>query len=292
MVVANDATLRCRGLVLTAKRMGIPTVYLQHGHIPHDRETIAGASDRLLVWGASSGRRLVALGNEPDQLIEVGATQYDGLFRGEGAPDASTVPGLPSGQSRKVVVYTSAPASRGESEGDYVQACTAVRDAAMALPDVEFVVKLHPSEDPRLWRALRRRSGGAGLRVIARCDTAALLSRADVVVTRFSTTGMEAAILGKPLVTINLTGGPDHAPYADGGAALPVRAAADLVPAIRRILSDPQIQRGLEAGRARFLADTFVARDGLSARRAASVILETANAGAGAPIERGATATA
>ena len=103
---------------------------------------------------------------------------------------------------------------------------------------------------------------------------------------------MEAAILGKPLVTINFTGGPDHAPYADGGAALGVRAAADLVPAIRRILSDPQIQRGLEAGRARFLADTFVARDGLAARRAASVILETANAGVGAPIERGATATA
>lgn len=292
VVVANDATLGCRALVLTARRMGIPTVYLQHGHIPNDREAIAGASDQLLVWGASSRRRLVELGIQADQLIEVGAAQYDGLFGTGAAPDTGSIGGVISDGSRKVVVYTSAPASRGESEDDYVQACTAVRDAAIALPEVEFIVKLHPSENPRLWRALRRGSRGAGLRVIVRCDTAALLSRADVVVTRFSTTGMEAAILGKPLVTINLTGGPDHAPYADGGGALGVRAAAELVPAIRRVLRDPETRRELEVSRERFLRDTFVARDGLAARRAARAILETANAGARAPIERGATATA
>lgn len=101
---------------------------------------------------------------------------------------------------------------------------TTTSDAGLSLPDVGFIIKLHPSEHSELWDTLRHGCPEANLRVIKRCGTAEFLACADLVLTRFSTTGMEAVVLSKPLVTINLTDRPARASYATSGVALAVRA--------------------------------------------------------------------
>lgn len=267
VVVGNDATMPCRAFVLAARSLGLATVYVQHGLVPRDQEVLPGASDRLLIWGASSRRAFLELGNSDSQLIEVGATQYDRIFS-RPLRDAAPSPVVWATAGRPLIVYTSAPTSRGEQRDDYVTASEAVAHAAAQVTDADFIVKLHPSEDESLWSAIQRHSGARHLRIIRECDTLGLLAAADLVITRFSTTGMEAIILGKPLLMLNLTDEQDRAPYAEAGAAIPVRAVTDLVPQIRRVLNDPLVDRELAPFRERLIADTFADNSGTAAWRA------------------------
>ena len=293
VVTANDSAASNRPMLEQCRGRGIPTIGVQHGLAARDWvfPYMHGAADTILSWGDESARAFIEIGYQPSQVRLTGAALYDGFTAGAPSRDLRASLGLNA--EKPVVVYMSQPPVRGDSERVYQQVALAFASAAAALSGAQMVVKLHPIEAPdAFWRGLRAagvaQPRGVPVTVLKDCDTRALIQAAGVVVTQYSTTGLEAVLLDKPLVSINCSGLPDRAPYAAAGVAVGVERPDDLQPALTRVMEDPSLRAGLARAREAFRRGMFAYQDGQSAARCAREILTVATAGQHAPATAGA----
>jgi surface carbohydrate biosynthesis protein len=119
--------------------------------------------------------------------------------------------------------------------------------------DIQLVIKVHPSEDMGPHRAMAEKYRDSRVHVVKDTDLYALISNCELLITKFSTTALEAMMVGKPVVTINLSGHPTPVPYAEEGAAIGVYRYEDIEQAIVKTLYDEETRSKLKAGRDRFV---------------------------------------
>jgi len=103
--------------------------------------------------------------------------------------------------------------------------------------DAVLHVRPHPSSGPADVALLRNSVAVLGQRGIVEASStlAAALARADVVVTRFSNTGLEAAMLGKDVVAAEFSHEPPPVPLGAMGVAIGVHDPDSLIAALRDI---------------------------------------------------------
>jgi CDP-glycerol glycerophosphotransferase (TagB/SpsB family) len=150
----------------------------------------------------------------------------------------------------------------------------AVVAAAREFPALQIVVKLHPADAFAPYQRLQRELEGVDLHLTQHSDLAALLALSDLLVTRFSTTALEAMLQGKPVIVLNFSGQPDPLPYVERGAALGVRDPSALPAAIRAVLEDEPTRRRLREGMARFVRDYAYRLDGRAGERVLALMEE------------------
>jgi len=100
-----------------------------------------------------------------------------------------------------------------------------------------------------------------------------LLRACDLIVTRSSTVGLEAALLGRPVVTFHPHEGPSPLPLAEGGVALGAQTLEELSAAVHSALHDASLRAELGRTRARRLLSDFGC-DGHAAERVADLVEE------------------
>jgi len=72
-------------------------------------------------------------------------------------------------------------------------------------------------------------------------DTEELIKAGDAMITFFSTTAIDAVLLRKPLLLINLSDDRDFFPFAEMGVALAAFSRDDIAVSIRRLIGGFQI---------------------------------------------------
>jgi len=154
-----------------------------------------------------------------------------------------------------------------------------VAEACRAL-GARLVIKLHPSDSPtniRLYRTLVQ-AGDDRVQVVPHgtLPLDELLSSCDLMVTRDSTVVLEANLLDKPVITINLSEWDEELPYAATGGALGVYNYEDIGPAIKAVLQDETVRRRLAQTRPDFLLEHTGPRDGRATERIAAIIMQWA----------------
>ncbi len=142
---------------------------------------------------------------------------------------------------------------------------SAVSKAMEGIPNTTLVIKVHPAEEIDWYKSMVRNDAV----FIKDMDIQELVRASDLVLTDLSTVGLEAMMLGKPVITINLTGKTDIMPYATSGAAVGVYAESDLPGAITSSL-DGKVEKANEISS--FLDGYVGHRDGKSAKRVAELI--------------------
>jgi len=135
--------------------------------------------------------------------------------------------------------------------------------SADALP----LVRRHPSRH-RGWLAET-----AGVQWVDDLPLYPLLRACELIVTRASTVGLEAALLGRPVVTFHPHEGPNPFPLAEGGVTLGARTLEELSAAVRCALYDASLRTELGRTRARRLLSDFGC-DGHAAERVADLVEE------------------
>lgn len=106
-----------------------------------------------------------------------------------------------------------------------------VKEIAGRMPETLFIIKLHPNQDIREYRYTEQKN------VVLRKDSAIFhIHLCDLAITTFSTTGIETALLDKPLIELNFTGRPYAMDYSEMGIAALVDDLNKLEPAIRDLL--------------------------------------------------------
>jgi CDP-glycerol glycerophosphotransferase (TagB/SpsB family) len=137
------------------------------------------------------------------------------------------------------------------------------------------VVKPHPAEPAEAYRAGLR--GARRVRVAAPGDDLLeLLHAADALVTVESLSAVEALVLGRPVLILQMP--TNLRALVDDGVALGVPAGADPAEALGRLLFDHETRQALEAARRRYLSEVAAGVDGGATRRILALIAETAGA--------------
>jgi hypothetical protein len=274
-----------RAALAASRAAGVPTVAVQHGiiypkyysyrHGPGEED--CPRPDKTAVFGEAARRLLVDMGGyDPRSLVVTGSPKFDDLLASARVRDrrqSRARLGAADGErlvlvaSRYRGIRTTHPAI-GPAFGGLVR-------AVEGLDGTLCVVKPHPAEPAAAYEADLK--DARRVRVVPPgADLLELLHAADALVTVESLSAVEALVLGRPVLVLNMP--TNLRALVDEGLALGVARGEDPGPALRRILFDPATRQALEAARRRYLSEVAAGVDGGATRRIVGLIAATAGA--------------
>ncbi|MCA9933447.1 MAG: hypothetical protein KC415_05955, partial [Anaerolineales bacterium] len=214
-------------IIVAAKSLGIPTIEQQHGligrnHLAYlvprelDLHTQFPLCDHMVLWGDYTRRFLAERGVYSAENMHVcGFPRINALLQ-DLPPRHETLARYAIPPSAQVALYT----SNGFAQG----MMAALLNAAAALPDVHWIVKLHPREMAEAqWQQAIGERGLRNVTVVRMADFYTLLAACDMHLSFASTTLIEAAVLGKLNLGFEIPGMSDPAGYGEANAYIPVQ---------------------------------------------------------------------
>ena len=276
-----------RAAVAACQSRGIPSVGVQHGilypryysYLHRSDEGDCPRPDRTAVFGEAARRFLVEEGRyPPGALVVTGSPKFDDLVRAAASWDRETLrraEGVADGE--RLVVVASRYRGIRETHQSIGSAFPALVAAVESLEAVRCVVKPHPAEAEADYAADVRGGGATRVRVAPPgTDLMPLLHAADVLVTVESLAAVEALVLGRPVVVLNMP--TNLRALVDASVAVGVAVGDDPLPAMRQLLFDPSAAERLAAARRLYLSDVAAGVDGRATARILSLLKDMAGA--------------
>ncbi len=234
-----------------ARQLGIPTSIIQHGE-PNDVASWPTYADTFLTWGESYREQFLKRGAPADRLHVTGMPASDALFlRGAGMA-STTKAGSPT------CLVLSHTQDRVEESLLFQEFGCCLIDTIRSTPGIQWRIKLHPSEDDSFYRS-GDLSHLAQVEVLPReVSLEQAVSQSDVVCTIRSTAGLQAMMLQKPVIVLDLlkqTSPPVSWPLDGGG--IYARDAAEFCNCLNRLVSDTVFAHSVLTKQQHFLERKF-----------------------------------
>jgi hypothetical protein len=285
-----------RAAVAACRAHGVKTLGIQHGILypsyysyRHDEdEADCPRPDRTAVFGEAARRFLVLAGRYPAaSLVVTGSPKFDELLEASRTWDRAAIRDrLGVSKGERLVAVASRFRGIRETHQSIGSAFPALVRATAALPRVKLLVKPHPAEGTDGYeRTLRELRAERVSLLPPQADLMQLLFAADALVTVESLSAVEALVLGRPVLILNMP--TNLREMVENGVALGVPAGADPKGALQSVLEDEDLRQSLAEARSEYLGDVASGVDGHATERLLALLLETARGRAGqGPIER------
>ncbi|MBN2135168.1 MAG: CDP-glycerol glycerophosphotransferase family protein [Acidobacteria bacterium] len=262
-----------RALSYAAKLHGIKTIAIQHGLIfPHNytyvhtKEEIDGEygepypyTDRFLLYDRFVKNLLIQYGNYPAKTLQItGGHKMDNLLHMKKHSDSSsTKKKLGFDERDKFAVI----ASRFSEIGT---AFESIVEAIEQIPRMHLIVKPHQAELPQYYTDIADKMGAKKVIVVSNKENLfELLLASDLLITVNSLAALEALIIGKPVMVVNL---PNHlSVYVDSGIAIGIETYDKILPELQKILSE--YHDDILTRQKKFSQENAFMTDGLSGER-------------------------
>ncbi len=273
-----------RAAVAACRAHGVPTLALQHGilypgyysYLHQPDETDFPRPDRTAVFGEAAKRFLVEQGGyAPETLIVTGSPKFDALLAlARGLDREALRQRLGVAPGEKLLLVASRFRAIRETHQSIGSAFPGLVAAAQGMPGVHLLVKPHPAETGDAYERVIREAGADRARVLsARADLLELLVAADALVTVESLSAVEALVVGRPVLVLNLP--TNLAEMVEQGMALGTAAGEDPRDQLRSLLYDAATGRRLASARERYLGDVAHGVDGQATARILALVRET-----------------
>ena len=274
-----------RAALAAARRAGVRSVALQHGILyrkyysyRHDADEVeCPRPDRTAVFGEAARRLLIEAGRyPPDGLVTTGSPKFDALLQATRAWDREAIRArLGVDRRERLLVVASRYRAIRDTHQAIGSAFAGLVQAVESLTDVRCLVKPHPAERPDAYQADLRRAGAGRTRVLPPgADLIELLYASDALITVESLSAVEALVLGRPVIVLNM---PTHlGDLVQAGVALGVPAGSDPRPCLEAALNDGATRAGFDAARDRYLSELAMGVDGKATERILTLLRETA----------------
>ncbi len=279
-----------RALIIAARNARIPTLGIQHGVIHEDhkgyiyrkgeisKDGLVGAPfspvpDITAVYGERHRRLLLEDSDYPNRAVKVtGQPRYDRIAEIMKVVDPGEVhKKIPLPHGKRMVLMAMAFNGLPDEENRFY--LETILHAINGISNAFLVIKQHPGETEshrRMILEMLVENRENAVLVPKTSDTLSLIWASDLVLTRYSTVGLEAVALKKPLIILNLSGQPDPIDYVSRGVAIGVYNASDLQLAIVKSLSFND--HNMAANRDEYILDNLYKMDGGSSQRVYNLI--------------------
>ena len=276
LLTGTDIQPETKLAVAVARDLGIPSITVQHGILPPspgDRLQVPAWSDHVAVWGQRSRAWFMEAGIQEDRIAVTGCPRFDTYahLRGDQAlPD-------PEDAQVTLLLNPSSPSLRAAMLHEFV-------GAVQATP-WRLVLRLHPAEDMEqlrgIWRTIASQETLARTTLSQQEPLVGILQASDAVVTYDSTAGLEAMLLGIPVVVYGSHLFPTPSPYPTWDDAPLLTLPDVLKERLQDLLLDPALRSEVVALQDRFVGKESRNADGGATQRLTSFVIEIASSGVG-----------
>ncbi|MEO8166444.1 MAG: hypothetical protein ABI619_13715, partial [Betaproteobacteria bacterium] len=243
LVVVTSSPKSERAAVIAARQLGIPSVsMIDLFGMEWDYLYEPDYADRMFVMSDGVREDFLARGRHPNSVVTTGNPAFDRLAdpslrtRGDAWRDDLGI------GDAKLILWT---ATTVLSDSQRAEVFVELGKWLQKRPHWRLVFRPHPN----MSYGPDRLPPGV-LYGETTTDVAVQIHGADCVLVTISTTGIEAALLDKPVVKMCLTD-PDFGPYHRIGLALPAKEMGDIGPTIEAALTDCRESRAVREARHR-----------------------------------------
>jgi hypothetical protein len=275
-----------RAALLACREADVPTVAVQHGivypkyfsyrHEPDERD--CPRPDRTAVFGAAARRLLTTLGGyAPESLVLTGSPRFDDLLTAARTWDREeTRRRLGVAPEERLLVIASRFRAIRDTHASIGSAFPGLVRAVEERAGTRAIVKPHPAEGSEGYAAVLHQSGARRFTLVdPRENLLRLLHAADALVTVESLSAVEALVLGRPVIVLNL---PTHlSDLVRAGVALGVPEGGDPREALAGALAPGPVREGLDRARDAYLGELAMGVDGGATARIVALVRDTAN---------------
>ena len=221
-----------------------------------------------------AGRLLTQGGAYPERsLVITGQPRYDILqLLSERFTKQDILKPYGVSTDKKIVLWTTQ--SHGMPDAECLRNLDAVRGMMERERNFVIVIKQHPREGEEYAQMMKNTLGLPRHDIVLvpkNADTLLLIRACDLMITKFSTTAMEALALDKPLLLMNFSGEPDKIDYVEQGVARGVYEPQDLSAAVENLLNN---KSDIAEKRREYIARCLYKIDGKATARIIEVIEE------------------
>ena len=243
LVVATSSPKSELAATIAARQLGVPSVaMIDLFGMEWEYFYKANYADRVFVMSDGVRNDFLSRGRDPDSVVTTGNPAFDRLadpslrIRGQTWRKNLGIGGT------KLILWTATPVL---TEAQRAEVFVELSRWLQMRPQWRLVFRPHPN----MSYAPSQLPPGV-LYGESTTDVAVQIHGADCVLVTISTTGIEAALLDKPVVKMCLTD-PDFGPYHKIGLALPAEGMSDIGPTIERALTDCPESRAVRDARRR-----------------------------------------
>ncbi len=242
MLVTEEMYKVGKRYIAAAKKLGIPSIGVQHGSIfpshlvyilPPEQLEDAPICDYFAVYGEYAAHVLSDIGSYPkDRIWITGSPRFDQLATKKPNPeDARRRLGL-NVESRIILVAT-------QDYEWFPEAVIAICELCKDRSDMVVAVKMHPNDRSLSYCRQRCQVLKAENTLFFDDRFDDLLEACDVLISGTSTTILEATVMGRKTICVNFSGEQDPYPFAEEGPSIGARTYKELEEALSTVFDVP-----------------------------------------------------
>jgi hypothetical protein len=280
ILVLDERNFRIESLGLLAERLNISTVNVQHGII-HDTPLWSEFPySKFCVFGEAYKKILVKYGTEERKIEVTGDPRLDEPLKRK-YPNREEIlakllkeKDISVSRDDVLILFAAQYSERRFSDALLYKTLKPLLEAISPYGNVVLIIKLHPLGEGReegYFEALKEVKGVKTI-LVRKYDLYELLSLVDLVALHTSTVGFEAIALGKKVFVINLTGGPDEAPYVSEKVGIGAYNSQEVKEKIEKFMKGEYSSFPSQNDYDSFIRKYFYKLDGESSGRIAEVI--------------------
>lgn len=293
ILLLNETFWWERSLLIATKLENVKTVAIQHGVISKNRRAYMYFKDEIsmneslrsnfcpipnktVVYGEYYKKLLTEISSYPEESVSVlGQPRYDNLsFDKKLYSIDKYLKKYKIPSNYKIILWTTQCHSLTFVENE--RTTHAIFKAIESLENIILIIKLHPADTLTHQKILNKisKSYNTNFLIVEKdSDTFEHLYCCDLLITKNSTTALEALLFDKVLIVLNLSGENDVIDYVEKNVALGVYKEEDLKYAMECLLKEDV----LELSRKSYLKDHLYKFDGRSAFRISELIMKFAS---------------
>lgn len=207
LLLSEESSPFTRGIVQYARTFKIPTMQFQHGMFITEISSYSNA-DFVFCMDGDQKKSYKRASSKLTNLEVLGIPRYDSLIPN---PD----------KKEKIILYLMEIAASSDLVPDthltkkrQKELLRKIFSVMKNFPDYKLIIKTRPYwEMASLPEDIAKEEGFTNFEVIERTDNVALLNRSSLAIINFTTMGIEALMLGKPVISLSYHDLDKYNPY-------------------------------------------------------------------------------